>query len=61
MEEYHFEHDYGTCKQKCMVKDSNVMIGSYVCQQCEHCKGNDSDGYFVSWIKCDKLTDALGE
>ena len=62
MEKFYFEQDFGTCTQKCLVKNNGIMIGSVKCQNCQNCKDYDKDIHNdTAWIKCSKLELALGE
>ena len=50
------------CTERCMVKDSGIMIGSVSCQECIFNKGNNAsddswDG--DTWIKCERLAEAI--
>ena len=62
MERHYFKEDrYGSCLDKCKVKDNGTMIGSVTCQSCEFCKSHQTPCEFtgdVHWIKCSRLKDA---
>ncbi len=64
MERYYFktrgrEPDV-ECIERCMFKNTGIMIGSYTCQECEHHLENDYKDEWgdISWIKCAKIDEA---
>ena len=58
MEKYYYEETWGTCKDKCHVKNDGTMIGSAKCKECASCIAyNDREGF----IKCKDLDSALGK
>jgi uncharacterized protein YlaI len=50
-----------TSIELCKVKNNGIMIGSYKCQECEHCvESSDQKNMWEHWIICSKLEEALG-
>lgn len=48
------------CIERCRFKNNGTMIGSANCQECEHHIQNDADEWgSISWIKCDKINEAI--
>ena len=62
MERYYFKTTGGDididCLEKCMVKNSNVMIGSCACQDCKHCLEYDATPFDCNWIICERIKEA---
>lgn len=49
------------CLEPCHIKQ-DIMIGSFACQRCQHCKGVDEVSKLAAvWITCERLDEALGK
>ena len=66
MERYYFKTKFQPpdveCVEPCNVKKDGTMIGSYNCIICQfHVENDMNGGDEMSWLKCSKLSEALGK
>ena len=57
MEKYYFKLDHYTCLEQCKVNDL-ANIGSISCKDCYNNNGFDWE---ENWIKCSRLSEAIGK
>lgn len=63
-ERYYFktrgQEPYVECIEICMFRNNGICIGSAACQKCEHHLENNLDKWdCISWIKCQKIKEAV--